>query len=153
VSVSRFLSPARDAASLLWWREDDRDHYRLQPPAGVAARLSQRFPFDDKTGQYFTLVYGLLDLHTHTLRYVSAGHPGVIHVPLEGPAHRIEVTGYPIGVAEEPYDEHEIELAPGDRLYVYSDGGPEAMDAGDTPVRCGRLPAALDRTRGGALDP
>jgi sigma-B regulation protein RsbU (phosphoserine phosphatase) len=156
VTVSRFLSPARDPASLLWWREDDQDHYRLQPPAAVAARLGQRFPFDDKTGQYFTLVYGLLDLQTHRLRYVSAGHPGVIRVPRAGGGKLIEVTGYPIGVAGEAYDEHEVELSPGDRLFVYSDGVPEAMDAADTPFGSERLLAQLDESRGetleGALD-
>jgi sigma-B regulation protein RsbU (phosphoserine phosphatase) len=152
VTVSRFLSPARDAASLLWWREDDGEHYRLQPPAAVAARLNQRFPFDDKTGQYFTLVYGLLDLHTHRLRYVSAGHPGVIQVPRAGAGVLKEVTGYPIGVASEAYDEHEIELAPGDRLCVYSDGVPEAMDAADTLFGSERLLAQLDATRGEPLE-
>jgi sigma-B regulation protein RsbU (phosphoserine phosphatase) len=163
VTVSRFLSPARDPASLLWWREEtgapgaDGDttgaaRYRLQPPARVAARLGERFPFDDKTGQYFTLVYGLLDLHTHRLRYVSAGHPGVIHVARAGPARLIEVSGYPIGVAADPYEEHEIELAPGDRLFVYSDGVPEAMDAADTPFGTARLVAQLDQTRDQPLE-
>jgi sigma-B regulation protein RsbU (phosphoserine phosphatase) len=152
VTVSRFLSAARDPASLLWWREDDEEHYRLQPPAAVAARLNQRFPFDDKTGQYFTLVYGLLDLHTHRLRYVSAGHPGVIQVPRAGAGVLKEVTGYPIGVASEAYDEHEIELAPGDRLCVYSDGVPEAMDAADTLFGSERLLAQLDATRGEPLE-
>ena len=65
VTVSRFLSPVRDPASLLWWREEADGsgvtRYRLQPPARVAARLGERFPFDDKTGQFFTLVYGLLE--------------------------------------------------------------------------------------------
>jgi sigma-B regulation protein RsbU (phosphoserine phosphatase) len=161
VTVSRFLSPVRDPASLLWWREETGapaadgtggPRYRLQPPARVAARLGERFPFDDKTGQYFTLVYGLLDLHTHRLRYVSAGHPGVIHVARGGPARLIEVSGYPIGVAAEEYDEHEIDLAPGDRLFVYSDGVPEAMDAADTPFGTERLVAQLDRTRDQSLE-
>jgi sigma-B regulation protein RsbU (phosphoserine phosphatase) len=156
VTVSRFLSPVRDPASLLWWREEADGsgvtRYRLQPPARVAARLGERFPFDDKTGQFFTLVYGLLDLHTHRLRYVSAGHPGVIHVPRGGTTRMIEVSGYPIGVAPDEYDEHEVELAPGDRLYVYSDGVPEAMDAADNPFGADRLLAQLDQTRSETLD-
>ena len=156
VTVSRFLSPVRDPASLLWWREETDGsgvtHYRLQPPARVAARLSERFPFDDKTGQFFTLVYGLLDLHTHRLRYVSAGHPGVIHVARQGAARIIEVSGYPIGVAPDEYDEHEVELAPGDRLYVYSDGVPEAMDANDNTFGTDRLLAQLDQMPRQSLD-
>ena len=37
----------------------------------------------------------------------------------------------PIGwVDDMEYDEHSIMLQPGDRLYLYSDGVPEAMDEG-----------------------
>ena len=156
VTVSRFLSPVRDAASLLWRRDEAAGAggaaYQLQPPAKVAARLCERFPFDENTGQFFTLVYCLLDLHTHRLRYVSAGHPGVIHVPRGGTSRIIDASGYPIGVADEPYDEYEIELAPGDRVYLYSDGVPEAMDDADTPFGQERLLAQLDATRDAGLD-
>ena len=34
----------------------------------------------------------------------------------------------PIGLALEPYIEQRIQLAPGDRLHLYSDGVTEAMD-------------------------
>jgi sigma-B regulation protein RsbU (phosphoserine phosphatase) len=148
VTVSRFLSPARDPSSLLWWRDERSGDYRLQPPAKVAARLSERFPFDENTSQFFTLVYGLLDLHTNRLRYVSAGHPGVIRLSCAGPAMMIEASGYPIGVADEAYDEYEVELEPGDRLFIYSDGVPEAMDDGNTPFGTRRLLEQLDEERG-----
>jgi len=151
VSVSRFLSPARDPASLLWRRDGDDGRYVLQPPARVAERLCERFPFDDATGQYFTLVYALLDLETNRLRYVSAGHPGVIHVPRDGPGRIIDATGYPIGVVNEPYDEYEIDLSPGDRVYLYSDGVPEAMDDAGTPFGRQRLLEQLDAARGQSL--
>ena len=152
VTVSRFLSPARDPASLLWRREEGTSRYQLQPPAKVAARLCERFPFDGITGQYFTLVYGLLDLQTHRLRYISAGHPGVIHVPRNGASKIVEAAGYPIGVVDEPYEEYEIEIAPGDRFYLYSDGVPEALDDADTPFGHQRLLAQLDATRNQTLD-
>src|SRR5206468_470404 len=99
----------------------------------------------------FTLVYGLLDLETNRLRYVSAGHPGVIHVPRGGPGRIIDATGYPIGVVNEPYDEYEIELSPQDRVYLYSDGVPEAMDDDGTPFGRERLLEQLDSSRGQSL--
>jgi sigma-B regulation protein RsbU (phosphoserine phosphatase) len=152
VTVSRFLSPARDAASLLWQRDEATGEYRVNPPARVAARLADRFPFDDRTGQYFTLVYGLLDVRSHAFRYVSAGHPPVALVPRGGAAAMAEVTGYPIGVSPEPYDEHEITLAPGERLYVYSDGVPESMDDRDEQFGAERLLQQLLESRGETLD-
>jgi sigma-B regulation protein RsbU (phosphoserine phosphatase) len=152
VTVSRFLSPARDPASLLWRRDEGSGSYSLQPPAKVAARLCERFPFEESTGQFFTLVYGLLDLQTHRLRYVSAGHPGVVHVPREGPGTIINASGFPIGVSDEPYDEYEINLAPGDRIYLYSDGVPEAMDDADTPFGGERLLDRLNAAHDQGLD-
>jgi sigma-B regulation protein RsbU (phosphoserine phosphatase) len=153
VTVSRFLSAARDPASLLWRRDEGSGDYALQPPAKVAARLCERFPFEESTGQFFTLVYGLLDLHTHRLRYVSAGHPGLVHVPRGGHARIVDASGFPIGVTDEPYDEYEIALAPGDRVYVYSDGVPEAPDEADNPYGAERLLAHLDGARDQPLDP
>jgi len=152
VTVSRFLSAARDPASLLWQRDEATGEYRVNPPARVAARLADRFPFDERTGQYFTLVYGLLDVRTHAFRYISAGHPPVALVPRGGGAAMREVTGYPIGVSPEPYDEHEVTLAPGDRLYVYSDGVPESMDDGEEQFGAERLLQQLLESRGDTLD-
>lgn len=152
VTVSRFLSPARDPASLLWRRDEGSGDYHPQPPARVAERLCERFPFDATTEQYFTLVYCLLDLHTDRLRYVSAGHPGAIHVRRAGGANVVEAMGYPIGVVDEPYDESEIELSPGDRLYLYSDGVPEAMDDDDAYFGKDRLLAQLEATRDRTLN-
>jgi sigma-B regulation protein RsbU (phosphoserine phosphatase) len=152
VTVSRFLSPARDPTSVLWRREDRSDEYRLQPPAKVAARLGERFPLDEATGQYFTLVYGILDVESHTLRFISAGHRPIVHVPREGPATMIDAAGYPIGISDEAYEEREVRLAPGDRLFLYSDGVPEAMNDESEPFGSHRLLAQLDGARSVSLD-
>ena len=152
VTVSRFLSPLRDPTSVLWARDEGSDRYRLEPPAQVAARLCQRFPFDDTTGQYFTLVYGLLDLEAHRVRFISAGHRPVVHVPRDGDAALVDAAGFPIGVTDDVYDEHEVELRPGDRLYLYSDGLTEAMNDGRDQFGSRRLLTELDRSRAQPLD-
>jgi sigma-B regulation protein RsbU (phosphoserine phosphatase) len=145
VTVSHFLSAARDPSSMLW------KHLSNSPepasPATVAARLCRRFPFDPETSQYFTILYGVLDRQEHRLRYVSAGHPGIIRVPRDGPADLSKATGFPIGAAEEPYDEYTIDLSPGDRLYLYSDGIPEASNAAGEPFEQCRLLRALESAR------
>lgn len=131
VTVSRFLSPAPDSSSILWRQSEGSGagHYELEPPERVAQRLSQRFPFDTVTEQFFTLLYGTLDVESHRLNYVSAGHPNLLHLPAgDATAPRIlAACGLPIGVADEPYDACSIDLAPGDRLYIHTDGVTEAM--------------------------
>jgi sigma-B regulation protein RsbU (phosphoserine phosphatase) len=97
-------------------------------PARVAEELNVHFPWDAETGQFFTLIYGVLDTVTLEFRYVSAGHPGPAHF-VRGQAPVItRSSGMPIGLALEPYVEQCIQLVPGDRLHLYSDGVTEAMN-------------------------
>ena len=102
-------------------------------PAQLTKWLNREFPVDPEVWQYFTFLCGMLDLATGRLRYASAGHPGPIHVPVDGAPVSLEAAGLPIGwFADVEYDEFTVDLSPGDRLYLYSDGVSEAMnDAGD----------------------
>jgi sigma-B regulation protein RsbU (phosphoserine phosphatase) len=155
VSLSRVLSAPSDPTSVL--RPDAGGNgnggaARPMSPAEVAGRLSRMFPFDEATEQYVTMLYGILDMATGEFRYVSAGHPGVAHVPAAGEGRIVEHSGFPIGLSELPYEERILPMSPGDRIYLYSDGIPEAMD-GDGQVFGGdRLLAALERSRGEPLD-
>src|SRR5687768_15194517 len=81
VTLSRLLSPPSDPSSILIREGDARDRFDITPPAEVAGRLNQLFPFDSATGQFATMVYGILNTATGEFRYVSAGHPGPVHLP------------------------------------------------------------------------
>ncbi len=100
------------------------DVSKSRRPREVADRLNRLFPYDTATEQFATLMYGVLDVSTGDFRYVSAGHPGPIHLPAAGPPVILASPGFPIGLAEEPYEERCIHLKAGDRLYLYSDGFP-----------------------------
>lgn len=54
-------------------------------------------------------------------------------MPAEGLAVIVKSPGFPIGLAEEAYCERSIQLHPGDRLYLYSDGLTDAMNGGGVP--------------------
>ena len=155
VTLSRLLSPPSDHSSVL--RPDANAGGPAptdgpMPPVEVAGRLNRMFPFDESTEQYFTLLYGVLDAADGVFRYVSAGHPGVAHLPAGGPGRIIETRSFPIGLAQQPYQEHTLALAPGDRIYLYSDGIPEATDSGDGIFGGHRLVDALDLARGETLE-
>ena len=129
VTVSRFLSTVPDSSSLLLRKVEGTSGYTLVPAAEVAAQLNRRFLFNAATEQYFTMVYGILDLESLQFRYISAGHPPLVHVPAGAPATILEAPGFPIGITLADYEEHTVRLKPGDRLYLYSDGIIEAKDA------------------------
>jgi sigma-B regulation protein RsbU (phosphoserine phosphatase) len=128
VTLSRLLSPPSEPASILIRDRKSADRFAITPPAEVAARLNQLFPFDAEIGQFATLVYGILNAATGEFRYVSAGHPGPVHLPHGADPVILESQGFPIGLADELYEERSAQLGAGDRLYFYSDGVPEAMD-------------------------
>lgn len=121
-------------------------------PARLAERLNAEFPVDVDAWQFFTFLGGVLDLSTGTLRYVSAGHQGPIHVPAGGMPVALEAAGLPIGMfPDAEYDEFTARLEPGDRLYVYSDGVTEVMNEADDDFGVTRLAAVLAETRGRPL--
>ena len=151
VTLSRLLSPPSEPASILIRNRDALDRLEVTPPAEVAERLNQLFPFNTATEQFTTLLYGVLDVATGEFRYVSAGHPGPIHLPAGGCPVILDSPGFPIGLAEEAYDERCVHLAEGDRLYLYSDGLPDAMNGAGERFGDARLLDAIGRGRGEPL--
>ncbi len=128
VSVSRMLSPKALASSVVREEDVDAADYKVVPPARVAEHLNAHFPWDPEIGQFFTLIYGVLDTETLMFRYVSAGHPGPAIFAAGKEPVIPRSSGMPVGLANEPYDEYCIQLAPGDRMHLYSDGVTEAMN-------------------------
>ena len=120
VTASRMLAPAHDPASILVGPDGP-----LQP-AAVMTELTGRFAFDSETRQFITCFYALLDLRDGSLQYVSAGHPDAIVVPAAGPPRVLAGTGMPLSLADQ-YEQQCTTLAPGDRVWLYSDGVIEAM--------------------------
>jgi sigma-B regulation protein RsbU (phosphoserine phosphatase) len=148
VTLSRVLSAPPEPSSILVRDGSLPDRPEITPPAEVAEHLNRLFPFDVVTGQFTTMIYGILDAVTGEFRYVSAGHPGPMHLPADTSPVMLESSGLPIGLAEDAYEERSVRLARGDRLYLYSDGVPEAMDGVGEQFGHARLLQAIGR--GGA---
>jgi sigma-B regulation protein RsbU (phosphoserine phosphatase) len=130
VAVGRLLTPHASETSLLVRPDPESGGVRITPPAQVAAELNRRFPMESQNNLYFTMTYGVLDTQTRELRYVVAGHPPAVVVESQGEPRFLPGDGFAIGMVDGiDYDEHSIRLNSRDRLYLYSDGVPEAMNA------------------------
>lgn len=119
--------------------------------AEIADHLNREFAWDSRIEQYFTLLFGLLNWRTGEFRYVSAGHPGPILLPREGPGQIIRCSGFPIGFTDRAYEEQTLFLKQGDRLYLYSDGLAEARNAEREPLEEERLLGTVEQSRAIAL--
>jgi sigma-B regulation protein RsbU (phosphoserine phosphatase) len=128
VTIGRLMTPLVSGSSLLI-QSDNGGQTRIVPPAEVAYELNRRFPMEEQNELFFTMVYGVLQLSTRELRYVSAGHDPIVQVSPGRPPRLLEGCNMAIGWVEDmEYDEEFVTLDPGDRIYLYSDGVPEAMD-------------------------
>ncbi len=128
VAVGRLLTGQASATSLLVRNDPLTGRSAVTPPAAVVAELNRRFPMESQAGLYFTIAYGVLNTKTREFRHVSAGHPPGVHVPRGGKPAFLEGDGFPVGWMDDvEYEEHRLELAPGDRLFLYSDGVNEAL--------------------------
>ena len=129
VAVSRVMSPDVSSSSLLIRPGADGGPPQIVPPADVARELNDRFPMMEPANRYFTLLYGVIDVTARTFRFVSAGHPPVVTVvPGQAPC-MLHTESLAIGwVPGTDFEEHSHSMVTGERLYLYSDGVPEAMD-------------------------
>jgi sigma-B regulation protein RsbU (phosphoserine phosphatase) len=115
-------------------------------PLDVLNELNRRFPMSGESSQYFTMQYGVLDTQTFTFRYICAGHPPALVVKANGEARFQTACGFAVGWVDEPgFEEQALALEPGDRLYLYSDGIVEAMDANGFHFGSDRLAEVLAR--------
>jgi len=77
-------------------------------------------------GKYATIFYSLLD-RTGRLRYINAGQCAPIVISPDGRYEYLESTAMPVGILEEAdFAVTERQLAPGDRVVIYTDGVTEA---------------------------
>jgi phosphoserine phosphatase RsbU/P len=154
VSVTRSLTMHADRSSLVRVPCEDGAGFSVTGPAEVARRLSVIYPMTaGSPNLYFTLCYGILDVQTSRFRFVSAGHPGPVLVRRDGTASSIIVPALPIGIWQNAeYEETTIDLLPGDRLYLYSDGLTEVTNPSGEEFGENRMRAVVTQKRELSLD-
>ena len=104
------------------------------PPAQVVAHLNALVRHDMQTDQYLTLLLAVVDLGTGLARICQAGHPGPRVIRADGLVTELGSGGLPVGLFDDAeFAEFAVQLAPGDRLLLMSDGITELPD------RAGRL--------------
>jgi len=93
-------------------------------PAQVLTRLNDMFTMDRHGGMFFTIWYGVLHLPQRQLHFASGGqHPAFVRPAAGGALRPLQTRNLVIGAMPDmPFDARQVQLQPGDSLYLFSDG-------------------------------
>ncbi len=101
------------------------------PPSQVVAHLNEIILDEMETEHYFTMLLADVDLATGHVILAQAGHPHPLVQRADGTIEQDGPGGLPVGlIPGAEYSQFELNLAPGDRLFLLSDGVTECPDTG-----------------------
>ena len=105
-------------------------------------------------GMFITVFEGVLDLATGEFTYVNAGHetPYICRKGECFEAYKVRPGFVLAGMEDMRYKEGRMQLAVGDRIFLYTDGVPEATNADNEMYGSGRLHNALNAHKDKALE-
>lgn len=111
---------------------DKKGRRTIWPPEEVALRLNDFLVNELQVDPYLTLAYADINLTSGFVRLVQAGHPHPAVLRQDGSVDFVGNRGLPIGLfAQARYDRTELQLWPGDRLFLLSDGVTECRNQMD----------------------
>lgn len=121
-----------------------------EEPEVVLERVNNQLCENNEADMFVTVWLGIYELHTGRLTYANAGHecPAVMRA---GGSYELirESHDFVVGGMEGmPYTRHEIMLYPGDKLFLYTDGVPEATNAKEELFGEERMLTALNHCVG-----
>lgn len=98
--------------------------YGPSAPEWIAEDMNQIILDKNQPMNYFTMIYGDLDVNSGNVRLCQAGHPHPIHWRRrDGSIKIVGEGGFPIGLFNQAsFTRIEFKLEPGDRLFFFSDG-------------------------------
>jgi serine phosphatase RsbU (regulator of sigma subunit)/pSer/pThr/pTyr-binding forkhead associated (FHA) protein len=114
-----------------------RAHWAEGSLSAAVARINRTVFQNVPSSKYVTFFLAALDPGTGRLAYVNAGHNPPLLLRHDGEVERLHEGGLVLGMFENvAYEDGVVEMRPGDRLVVYSDGvtetwSPEGEEFGE----------------------
>jgi len=103
---------------------------------------------------FVTVFYGILHTDTGKIEYVNGGHNPPYIIRADGSIEQTEMTGGTIlGYLEDArFKSKKIQLKPGDKLYLYTDGVTEAFNKDEVEFGDQRLEELLKKYRASSIE-
>lgn len=119
---------------------------RIVPDPGACLERANDFlSSDNDESMFVTVFYAVLEPDSGRVVYANAGHNPPYRIAANGAVTPLEGTeGMALGVMGEiPFQQKTITLAPGEQLFLYTDGVTEAIDPAEQEFTERRLEQAL----------
>ena len=100
-----------------------------ESPAKVLQKVNSILAADMPAAKFITLVYAVVDPKSKSMTIANAGHLNPALSKKNELRFLVTERGLPLGIKDYPYKENKILLNKDDKLYLYSDGVSEAMNA------------------------
>ena len=115
-------------------------------PAEILGQTNRLICGNNQMDMFVTVWLGILEISTGKLTAANAGHEYLV---LKNPAGGFELLkdrhGFVVGgFDDEEYEEYTVQLSPGSKVFVYTDGVPEAMDGERNMFGIERMLSALN---------
>ncbi len=122
--------------------------------AEILNKTNEALTSNNQTDMFVTVWMGILEISTGKLTCANAGHeyPAIKHA--DGSFELIkDKHGFVIGGMEGiTYKEYTLELSHGDKLFLYTDGVPEATDSENNMYGTDRMITALNKNADGTCE-
>lgn len=118
-----------------------------QSPAEILKNTNNNICANNSEEMFVTVWLGILEISTGKLTAANAGHEYPV---LKNKSHNFELIkdqhGFVVGgMPNMKYKQYEIQLEPGDKLFIYTDGVPEAEDRDHNLFGTERMLVALNK--------
>ncbi|MFA5168476.1 MAG: GAF domain-containing SpoIIE family protein phosphatase [Candidatus Omnitrophota bacterium] len=128
---------------------------QAKDPAELLTALNQRLSVNSPFGMFLTMVCLLIDGHTNTVQYSSAGHlPILFKKAAEGTTEIFKgAQSPPLGLTPEmSFFLNTVHLETGDALFLYTDGVVEARNKRGKEYTVGRLEECVKKEAASAAE-
>lgn len=119
-------------------------------PASIFYNVNNQLCENNETNMFVTAWMGILTISTGRMVCANAGHEFPAICRGDGKYELLnDHHGFVLaGLEESQYEEYVIEMKPGDRIFVYTDGVPEATNAAEEFYGTDRMLDALNAVPG-----
>lgn len=120
LAASLLMASARTIIRMIALQEES--------PAKLLNKVNEILTLDLPVNRFITLIYGVIDPVSKVITIANAGHlPPATFFDSKVSFLSME-SGLPLGIKRHDYKEYSFTMKTGDKIFLYSDGVPEAMN-------------------------